>query len=125
MPPTMPPTDPDPDASQSPPGPGPPPPIGRPELLLARKAARERWGVPDDLKTELILQCWTILADPRSGDRKKLAAGRLLVTADRVDQRQDMIDGDAKRDGTVTADVVELSIERLRLRRGRLDGGHD
>jgi hypothetical protein len=64
----------------------------RADLTLARRAARERWGVPDALRTEALFQCARILADPLSDARHALAAGRLLATLTRCDQLDDRLD---------------------------------
>ena len=50
-----------------------------------RRAAREKWGVPDEAKTEALFQAVKILTAELSSDRLKLAAMRFLVAADRTD----------------------------------------
>ena len=59
-------------------------PLSREEMTLLRRAARQRWGVPDPLMTEVLLQIQDVLAS--GGRRNKLAAARLLVTLTRIDQ---------------------------------------
>lgn len=57
----------------------------RETLSLARRAIRQRWGVPDELKTEALLQTQEILSTS-DNERHRLAAIRLLVDMDKVDQ---------------------------------------
>jgi hypothetical protein len=59
-----------------------------------RRAARERWGVPDELRTDALYQCAKILASPDADPRLKVAAARLLAAFDRSDQREDKLDLD-------------------------------
>ncbi len=73
------------------PRPGGPLRFTRADLGLARKAARERWGVPDGLKTEVLFAAARILADDNATERAKMAASRLLLEADKVDQRERVI----------------------------------
>lgn len=65
--------------------------LSRTDMMLRRRAARERWGVPDAVKNETIYQATKILADPDAGEREKLAAMRVLATFDRVDQADDKL----------------------------------
>lgn len=78
---------------------------GRADLALARRAARERWGVPDELKTEALFQAARILADPESERRDRLAAAKLLAALDRVDQLDDRLD--LERSKLAKPDVLE------------------
>jgi hypothetical protein len=63
--------------------------MSRADLALARRAARERWGVPDTLKTEALLVAQEMLRS--IDDRKQSAALRFLATCDRVDQLDDKL----------------------------------
>lgn len=57
----------------------------RADLALARRAAREDWGVPDDVKTEVIWQALEILNDSLAPARTRLAAMKLLQALDQAD----------------------------------------
>ena len=59
--------------------------ISRDDLRLLRKAAREDWGVPGEVKNEAIYQALKILASPQSSHRDRLAASKFLLQADRAD----------------------------------------
>lgn len=61
----------------------------RSDFVLARRAARERWGVPDPLRTEALYQAAKALTDPEASHRDRLAAMKLLLEADRHDQADD------------------------------------
>ena len=65
--------------------------LTRADLVLLRKAARERWGVPDQLKTEALFEAAKILTTATK-DRTKLAAIKALIEFDKVDQRDRVID---------------------------------
>jgi len=66
----------------------------RDDFRLARQAARQRWGVPDELRTEALIQAAKTLASPYSSVRERLAATKLLLDADRSDQREDKLELD-------------------------------
>ncbi len=57
----------------------------RTELGLLRQAARENWGVPNMMRNEGLLQVYSVLTNPNSSRRSKLAAVRVLEQADRND----------------------------------------
>jgi hypothetical protein len=63
----------------------------RSDFALARRAAREKWGVPDPLKTEALYQAAKMLADPEASHRDRLAASKLLLEADRHDLSEDKL----------------------------------
>ena len=75
----------------------------RSDLALARRAIRQRWGVPDEVQTEVLWQAASILADPEADTKHKLAAMRLLVAADRADILGDRLYG---KGGMKLADLV-------------------
>lgn len=78
--------------------------FGRADLRLMRRAARERWGVPDDLKNEGIFQAAKFLA---SGQPELVfAALKFLLAADRAD---------------ILADRLALDREKLDLMHGEPD----
>ena len=65
--------------------------LGRAEMLLLRRAARERWGVPDALKTESLSKLAAILEDPSSPRRLRIAAIRTLADFDKVDRADEKL----------------------------------
>jgi hypothetical protein len=79
--------------------------LSRTDMALLRKAARERWGVPDPVKTEAIFQTAKILADPLSSDRDRIAAARTMALLDRIDQADDRLN----RQYPGTADVPDAA----------------
>ena len=58
----------------------------RSEMALMRRAVRERWGIPDAMKSDMLVMVLAVLDSPSASTRDKLAAGRLLATIDRIDQ---------------------------------------
>ena len=65
---------------------------GREDFTTLRRAARQRWGVPDELKSEALFRAAKILTDPEADDRLKLAAAKFLQGCDKVDQADDKLD---------------------------------
>lgn len=68
---------------------GAPAPLSRSELALRRRAARERWGVPDELRTEAILTAQVFLRDGTA--RQKRAALSFLAAVDKIDQADERL----------------------------------
>ena len=64
--------------------------LTRGDLRLFRRAARERWGVPDELQTEAIFQTAKLLK--RKDPKLKLAAIKALLDFYRADQREDTVE---------------------------------
>jgi hypothetical protein len=60
-------------------------PLSRSDIVLLRRAAREGWGVPDTLRTEVIVEVRKILA--AGNRRQKLAAAKLLLAMDQADAK--------------------------------------
>lgn len=75
--------------------PDPVPPITREEMMLLRRAARQRWGIPDNVKTEVIARLYESLASPF--ERNRIMAARTLKELDRVDQQDERTDLDRRR----------------------------
>jgi hypothetical protein len=71
--------------------PEPPAPIRRAEMALLRRARRERWGIPDVLKTEAILQCHHVLGHSEC-ERTRVMAARTLAMFDRIDQADERLE---------------------------------
>jgi hypothetical protein len=63
----------------------------RSELRLMRQAARNGWGVPDQLKNEAIYQTSEIMSSTRSNRYLRLAAVKTLTVMDKIDQGNDWI----------------------------------
>jgi hypothetical protein len=71
--------------------------FGRADLRLMRRAARQGWGVPDDLKNEGVFQAARFLASGHpelvfaalkfllAADKADLAAGRLALDREKLD----------------------------------------
>lgn len=62
--------------------------ISRPsitEFNLMRKAARERWGVPDHLRSLALRDAEATYLDEKASFRDRSAATRFLIEADRMD----------------------------------------
>jgi hypothetical protein len=96
------------DAPRPPPAgdpaaPGEAPTLSRTELGFLRQAARQNWGVPDELKTTAMVQIQAILRS--ESERNRLAAMRTMAVFDRNDL-------DALR--------LELAAAKLELERSRL-----
>lgn len=66
----------------------------RSDLNLMRRAAREGWGVPDELKTESLLQAAKILTTSPH-ERNKIAVMKFLAAVDLAERREDRKDRDA------------------------------
>lgn len=82
----------------------------RADLALARRAARERWGVPDALRTEALYQAAKVLADVETSHRDKLAAMKLLLEADRQDLAEDKFSHDTRPPEQPADDyIIDLS----------------
>lgn len=64
----------------------------RADLALARRAARERWGVPDEMRTEALWQALRTLTDPEASHRERYAASSLILQADKHDLAEDKHD---------------------------------
>ena len=58
----------------------------RADFALLRRAARERWGVPDPLRTEALYQAAKALTDPEASHRDRIAVARFLLAADKSDR---------------------------------------
>ena len=69
----------------------------RADLALARRAARERWNVPDEIRTEVLWQAVKTLTDPEADHRDRIAVGKLLLAADKHDLAEDKHDHAAGR----------------------------
>lgn len=61
------------------------------ELHLARRAIRDRWGVPDAMRTVVLDQAGRIMSDATASHRDKVAAAKLLLEADRHDLMEDKL----------------------------------
>jgi hypothetical protein len=61
-------------------------------MARLRKAARERWNLPDAVRTEALLSMNAILSDPISTNRDRIAVARTLIAMDRTDQRDEALD---------------------------------
>ena len=48
----------------------------RAELALLRRAGRQRWSVPDAVKTEAIYQLTRLMTAPQTSERARLSAAR-------------------------------------------------
>jgi hypothetical protein len=59
----------------------------RADFLLLRRACRKRWGVPDELRTDALLEAWRVLRDPLAVQRDKLAAMKFILAADLLDAK--------------------------------------
>jgi hypothetical protein len=55
------------------------------EFNLMRRAARERWGVPDHLRTLALRDAEATYLDEKAGYRDRSAATRFLIEADKCD----------------------------------------
>jgi hypothetical protein len=60
-------------------------PITNKEMALLRKAAREKWGVPNRLRTQSLCRIDRLLCDPESSDRDMVAAVKTLAALDALD----------------------------------------
>jgi hypothetical protein len=69
----------------------------RSDFALARRAARERWGVPDPMRTEVLFQAARMLTDPEASHRDRWAASKFLLEADRHDLTEDKLALDRAR----------------------------
>lgn len=56
----------------------------RADMVLMRRAERQGWGVPEELKVDALTQAARIMATGNT--RERLSAIKLLVAMDRVDQ---------------------------------------
>jgi hypothetical protein len=63
--------------------------LTRAALADLRRAARQRWGVPDLMKTETLHQLLDLLSAHEISARTKLSAMRTLATFDQIDQADD------------------------------------
>jgi hypothetical protein len=70
-------------------------PGSRSELALLRRAARERWGIPDRSKTRGIEVADAMLESP--DERQRVAALRFMVAAVKCDLADDRLDQLAER----------------------------
>jgi hypothetical protein len=85
-----------------------------------RQAARNRWGVPDELQTEAIFQVQQILSSS-DDDRSRLSAVKLLVEMIKVDQKDEIEAAKVKTsDVSVFQAVADAKAENERLDRERL-----
>jgi hypothetical protein len=60
-------------------------PITNAEMALLRRASREKWGVPDRLRTQSLCRIDRLLCDPESSDRDVVAAIKTLAALDALD----------------------------------------
>jgi hypothetical protein len=64
---------------------------GKYNMALARRAIREDWPIPSDLRAMLIRQMGRIVKGNPDA-RNKIAAAKVLVAADAVNQRREAMD---------------------------------
>ncbi|WP_345326830.1 hypothetical protein [Novipirellula rosea] len=89
--------------------------VNRSDMQLAEKAARERWEMSDDQRSNVVSQLVAIIADPSAKNREKIAASRALAAFDRLN-----VDEKPKTRTNVNLNL-ELSERKKDLRR-RIEG---
>lgn len=62
------------------------------DMGLLRRAARRRWGVPDEIKSLALMRLGEILATTDTEHRDWTAAARTLAAFDRIDQADARLD---------------------------------
>lgn len=67
----------------------------RQEMVLARRAIKARWPIPDVARAAVVKECRKILESARRSTREKLAAAKILILADRLNLEQEKRDADA------------------------------
>lgn len=83
------------------------------DARLACRAVREGWGVPPDVKREVVDACADLvrMREPRS----MLFAARLLIDADKVDQAdQHLAEKNARLDAGKATERVEAPIKFIK-----------
>lgn len=66
--------------------------MGVPETRLEGRAIRERWPIPAIARVNILRRLHSILRDEEATNRDKIAATRVLVTADGLNLEQQRID---------------------------------
>jgi hypothetical protein len=98
----------------------------RADMRLVRRAARERWKVPAELRGNLHLALAHIVCNPLSSDRDRIGASKVLVqmegqnqTDDHLADKNERLDGGKSTEnvGVVGLDLSKLSIEELQALR--------
>jgi hypothetical protein len=62
------------------------------DTRLIEKAVRQRWNIPEALRTVLPGVMARIVASPEASDRNRIAAARVILTADQLNMSQETRD---------------------------------
>lgn len=96
------------------------------EARLLGRAIRERWPIPAAAKVNALRRLNAIIRDPKSSDRNRIAAIRVLIAADVRNQDQQRLDLLSKvTSGDQAAAIIEGCYDLIASRKGRGDPGSD
>ena len=88
--------------------------LSRSECQLARRAIREDWPIPVDVRKQLVDQLAAVLSSGKS-ERLRIAAARALLAADRINAAREAIDAADARQRLTRQHRHEFAGEGIRV----------
>lgn len=83
---------------------------GRYNMALVRRAIRNDWPIPDELRKLVTAQMGVVLQDDKISRRAKIAASKVILTADQVNVRREVIDVQAVRAEMMPANQGSVTV---------------
>lgn len=86
---------------------------GKGNMALVRRAIREDWPIPPELRAKLVAQMGKVL-EKSEDERNQVAAAKVLVAADAINAKREGADAAAEKGDSGTQVNVQVNIADMR-----------